>query len=181
MLCRLEPPTCSSHLSSIGACVNPDLSSSNFRLRRPFKNMSARRQASTTSLSKYARASSPGPPNRSLDFCNAFWGLGDSGVDVLFARMRGAARTMDELRNFWKERCVFQRWYDAAFLLNLTRGRRSRKIMLSDWQSWQRRPWAKTRLGTWNRYFFSFLQRPSFIESYLSSRVRITMDAAEYC
>lgn len=68
--------------------------------------MTARRQASTTSLSKYARASSPGSQNRSLDFCNAFWGLSDSGVDVLFARMRGAARTMDELRNFWKERCV---------------------------------------------------------------------------
>ncbi|TFK44993.1 hypothetical protein BDQ12DRAFT_661624 [Crucibulum laeve] len=67
-------------------------------------SMSARRQPSTTSLSKYARASSPGLQNRSLDFCNAFWGLGDGGVDVLFARMRGASRTVEELRNFWKER-----------------------------------------------------------------------------
>jgi hypothetical protein len=66
--------------------------------------MSARRQASTTSLSKYARDGSPDPTPRSLDFCNAFWGPSDAGVDVLFARMRGAARTMEELRNFWKER-----------------------------------------------------------------------------
>jgi hypothetical protein len=66
--------------------------------------MSARRQASTTSLSKYARDGSPDPSPRSLDFCNAFWGPSDAGVDVLFARMRGAARTMEELRNFWKER-----------------------------------------------------------------------------
>jgi hypothetical protein len=68
--------------------------------------MSARRQSSTTSLSKYARANSPDLTSRSLDFCNAFWGLGDGGVDVLFARMRGAARTIEELRNFWKERFV---------------------------------------------------------------------------
>jgi hypothetical protein len=67
--------------------------------------MSARRQPSTTSLSKYyGRATSPGLQNRSLDFCNAFWGIGDGGVDVLFARMRGATRTMEELKNFWKER-----------------------------------------------------------------------------
>jgi hypothetical protein len=39
-----------------------------------------------------------------LDFCNAFWGPNDAGVDVLFARMHGATRTMEELRNFWKER-----------------------------------------------------------------------------
>ncbi|KAH7883367.1 hypothetical protein F5I97DRAFT_233874 [Phlebopus sp. FC_14] len=70
--------------------------------------MSARRQSSTTSLARYARntTSSPDIANRSLDFCNAFWGVGDGGVDVLFARMRGAARTMEELKSFWKERCV---------------------------------------------------------------------------
>ena len=67
--------------------------------------MSARRTASTTSLSKYAR----GPPdeglsNRSLDFCNAFWGVADGGYDVLLTRIRGAARTTEELRAFWKER-----------------------------------------------------------------------------
>jgi hypothetical protein len=66
--------------------------------------MSARRQASTTSLSKYARDGSPDPSARYLDFCNAFWGPNDAGVDVLFARMRGASRTMEELRSFWKDR-----------------------------------------------------------------------------
>ena len=65
--------------------------------------MSAKRQSSSTSLSKFARTS-PAPQNRSLDFCNSFWGLGDGGVDVLFARMRGATRTMEELKAFWKER-----------------------------------------------------------------------------
>ncbi|KAJ7350881.1 SH3 domain-containing protein [Mycena albidolilacea] len=73
--------------------------------------MSARRQASTTSLAKYARGSDIGPHDRSVDFCNAFWGYADSGVDVLFARMRGAARTTDELRNFWKERAAIEDEY----------------------------------------------------------------------
>ena len=70
--------------------------------------MSARRQPSTTSLAKYARTTSQDPTIRNIDFCNAFWGVGDGGVDVLFARMRGAGRTMEELRNFWKERCVLR-------------------------------------------------------------------------
>ncbi|KAI0090810.1 hypothetical protein BDY19DRAFT_992220 [Irpex rosettiformis] len=73
--------------------------------------MSARRQASTTSLSKYARAHSPDFSDNSLDFCNAFWGSGDVGVEVLFARMRGALRTTEELRNFWKERAVIEEQY----------------------------------------------------------------------
>ncbi|KAH7905516.1 hypothetical protein BJ138DRAFT_1118401 [Hygrophoropsis aurantiaca] len=73
--------------------------------------MTARRQSSTTSLAKFARTSSPDTSNRSLDFCNAFWGVGDGGVDVLFARMRGAARTMEELRNFWKERSAIEEDY----------------------------------------------------------------------
>ncbi|KAG1740843.1 uncharacterized protein EDB91DRAFT_341376 [Suillus paluster] len=73
--------------------------------------MSARRQSSTTSLAKYARTTSPDTNIRSLDFCNSFWGLGDGGVDVLFARMRGATRTMEELRNFWKERSAIEEDY----------------------------------------------------------------------
>ena len=39
-------------------------------------------------------------------FCNAIRGVGDDGVDVLLARMSNAARTMEELRNFWMERYV---------------------------------------------------------------------------
>ncbi|KAJ3844216.1 SH3 domain-containing protein [Lentinula raphanica] len=73
--------------------------------------MTARRQPSTTSLSKYIRAGSPANIGRSIDFCNSFWGVGDGGVDVLFARMRGAMRTMDELRNFWKERAAIEEDY----------------------------------------------------------------------
>ncbi|KAI5831484.1 hypothetical protein K523DRAFT_350704 [Schizophyllum commune Tattone D] len=83
----------------------------------------ARRQPSTTSLSKYARSGSPiiVEQDRALDFCNAFWGLGDGGVDVLFARMRGASRTTDELRNFWKERASIEEDY-AKRLAKLAKG-----------------------------------------------------------
>ncbi|KAF9075556.1 hypothetical protein BDP27DRAFT_1315268 [Rhodocollybia butyracea] len=73
--------------------------------------MTARRQSSTTSLSKYIRAGSPANIGRSTDFCNSFWGVGDGGVDVLFARMRGAMRSMDELKNFWKERALIEEDY----------------------------------------------------------------------
>lgn len=70
--------------------------------------MAVRHQPSSTSLSRYATAKSPGVDlyngSTSRDFCNSFWGVGDAGVNILFARMRGAARTTDELRNFWKER-----------------------------------------------------------------------------
>ncbi|KAF4574500.1 hypothetical protein AB1N83_006750 [Pleurotus pulmonarius] len=72
--------------------------------------MAARRQPSTTSLSRYARSNSP-IQQKSTDFCNAFWGMGDGGVDVLFARMRGAQRSMDELRNYWKERALVEEDY----------------------------------------------------------------------
>ncbi|TCD64781.1 hypothetical protein EIP91_003641 [Steccherinum ochraceum] len=87
--------------------------------------MSARRQPSTTSLSRYARAHSTEFANKSHDFCNAFWGLGDGGVDVLFARMRGATRTMEELRNFWKERAMIEEQYAKrlASLAKFTLGR----------------------------------------------------------
>ncbi|KZV67505.1 hypothetical protein PENSPDRAFT_583806 [Peniophora sp. CONT] len=73
--------------------------------------MSARRQPSTTSLARFARAGSPDPNVPSLDYCNNFWGVADGGVEVLFARMRGASRTMEELRNFWKERALLEEDY----------------------------------------------------------------------
>ncbi|KZT22466.1 hypothetical protein NEOLEDRAFT_1119526 [Neolentinus lepideus HHB14362 ss-1] len=82
--------------------------------------MAARRQASTTSLAKFARANETDLSQPSLDFCNAFWGAGDGGVDVLFARMRGAARTMEELRSFWKERAAIEEDY-AKRLAKLTK------------------------------------------------------------
>ncbi|THH29544.1 hypothetical protein EUX98_g4650 [Antrodiella citrinella] len=87
--------------------------------------MSARRQPSTTSLSKFVRAHSTEFANSSYDFCNAFWGLGDGGVDVLFARMRGATRTVEELRNFWKERAMIEEQYAKrlASLAKFTLGR----------------------------------------------------------
>ncbi|KAK7057780.1 SH3-domain-containing protein [Favolaschia claudopus] len=86
--------------------------------------MAVRRQPSTTSLSRYAIAKDPGVDlyngSTSRDFCNSFWGLGDAGVNILFARMRGATRTTDELRNFWKERAVIEEEY-ANRLLNLAK------------------------------------------------------------
>lgn len=47
-----------------------------------------------------------GPAQPQNEFCNSFWGPGDDGVNILLSRMRGAAKTTDELRNFWNERCV---------------------------------------------------------------------------
>lgn len=134
----------------------------------------ARRQSSTTSLSRYARMASPDLSNRSLDFCNAFWGPADGGVDVLLARMRGASRTMEELRSFWKERYVrlllgfpvgcydflaktfFLPWAlwallkavltDIIYFSHL--GLLLKRNMLNDCLNSRSKPWERTRLGT---------------------------------
>ncbi|KAH7099880.1 hypothetical protein BKA62DRAFT_640553 [Auriculariales sp. MPI-PUGE-AT-0066] len=74
--------------------------------------MTARRQASTTSLAKYARGHTEEELSlRQLDYCNAFWGIADGGVAVLFARLRGTTRTMDDIRAFWKERAAIEEDY----------------------------------------------------------------------
>ncbi|KAF5365979.1 hypothetical protein D9758_006670 [Tetrapyrgos nigripes] len=82
--------------------------------------MAVRSQSSVSSLSKYAVAKSPGvdPYNGipSRDFCNSFWGAGDAGVNILFARMRGAARSTDALREFWKERAAIEEEYGRKLL-----------------------------------------------------------------
>ncbi|KAK0226564.1 hypothetical protein IW262DRAFT_1542775 [Armillaria fumosa] len=70
--------------------------------------MTASRQPSTTSLGRYVRSSPMRQGERNCDFCNTFWGADDVGVSVLFTRMRGAMRTMKELRNFWKERAAIE-------------------------------------------------------------------------
>jgi hypothetical protein len=70
------------------------------------------RSQSTTSLSRfYNGVNGNGLPlgeeeihDPKLDFCNAFWGQNERGYDVVMARLRGAGRTVDELRTFWKER-----------------------------------------------------------------------------
>ncbi|KAJ7188987.1 SH3 domain-containing protein [Mycena filopes] len=86
--------------------------------------MAVRRQPSSTSLSRYAIAKSPGVDlfngSTSRDFCNSFWGTGDNGVNILFARMSGAARTTDELRNYWKERAAIEEEYSTR-LINLAK------------------------------------------------------------
>ena len=83
--------------------------------------MSTRRTPSTTSLSKYARGlAEEGLSNRSLDFCNAFWGVADGGYDVLLTRVRGAARTTEELRAFWKERYGLGTTNSYLFLTRVT-------------------------------------------------------------
>ncbi|KAJ8077419.1 formin-binding protein [Marasmius tenuissimus] len=86
--------------------------------------MVVRSQSSTSSLAKYAVAKSPGVDlyngSKSRDFCNSFWGAGDAGTNILFARMRGAVRTTDGLRNFWKERAAIEEEY-AKKLYELSR------------------------------------------------------------
>lgn len=73
------------------------------------------RSQSTTSLSRFynSSAANGGRPagaedtnDPRLDFCNSFWGVDNRGYDVVMARLRGAGRTIDELKAFWKERSV---------------------------------------------------------------------------
>ena len=72
--------------------------------------MSAMHQRQTTPPPEYSRTEYPVFQNRSLDFCNSFWGFASghagvkAGVDAFFARMRGAAQTIQDLNAFWKER-----------------------------------------------------------------------------
>ncbi|KIM31487.1 hypothetical protein M408DRAFT_65060 [Serendipita vermifera MAFF 305830] len=81
----------------------------------------SRRQSSQSSLSRYARGSEAGElENRSMDFCNAFWGLNDPGYEVLLARMGIAAQTVDDLKNFWKERAAIEEEY-ARKLVRLSK------------------------------------------------------------
>ncbi|KAG8914244.1 hypothetical protein FRC00_000243 [Tulasnella sp. 408] len=53
----------------------------------------------------------PDPNQTSSDFCNSFWGRGDRGVEVLFDRMHGAARTMEEVQGFWRKRIAIEEEY----------------------------------------------------------------------
>jgi hypothetical protein len=67
------------------------------------------RSQSTASLSRYYHGQNGEPQeddltDPSLDFCNAFWGQGDRGYEVIMTRLRGAAKTVDDLKAFWKER-----------------------------------------------------------------------------
>ncbi|KIM40368.1 hypothetical protein M413DRAFT_446555 [Hebeloma cylindrosporum] len=72
-------------------------------------------QHSATSLARYATARQPDVDvfngSKSRDYCNSFWGVGDTGPNIMFARMRGASKTTDELRNFWNERCIIEEEY----------------------------------------------------------------------
>jgi hypothetical protein len=72
-------------------------------------------QQSATSLARYAPAREPDVDlfngSRSRDYCNSFWGKGDAGPNIMFARRRGASKTTDELRNFWNERCIIEEEY----------------------------------------------------------------------
>ncbi|WVF72380.1 hypothetical protein IAT40_007195 [Kwoniella sp. CBS 6097] len=91
-----------------------------------------RRSQSTTSLSRLYQGSSSSGPNGGaafteaelsdpkMDFCNAFWGTGDRGFDVVMTRLRGAGRTVEELRSYWKERAAIEEDY-AKRLTKLSR------------------------------------------------------------
>ncbi|KAJ7592188.1 SH3 domain-containing protein [Mycena floridula] len=72
--------------------------------------MTIRAQSSASSVSRYGVARS----RTSRDFCNSFWGAGDAGVNILFTRMRGAARTTDDLRNFWRQRAQIEEEYSNS-------------------------------------------------------------------
>ncbi|BEJ16271.1 hypothetical protein CspHIS471_0508760 [Cutaneotrichosporon sp. HIS471] len=74
------------------------------------------RSQSTVSLSRYyhgqnGEAQEVDLTDPSLDFCNAFWGQGDRGYEVIMTRLRGAAKTVEELKAFWKERASIEEEY----------------------------------------------------------------------
>jgi hypothetical protein len=77
-------------------------------------NFIARRSNSTTSLAQFYKENNsninPSLSNHDgeLDFCNAFWGEGDAGYEVISARLRASNRTVDDLKTFWKERYGFE-------------------------------------------------------------------------
>ncbi|KAJ7048843.1 SH3 domain-containing protein [Mycena amicta] len=85
---------------------------------------SSTQRAESPTIARYAPAKSPdidpynGSPSR--DWCNSFWGVGDAGVNVLFARMRGSMQSMRELEGFWKERAAIEEEY-AKRLLGLAK------------------------------------------------------------
>ncbi|EJT97008.1 hypothetical protein DACRYDRAFT_119798 [Dacryopinax primogenitus] len=87
--------------------------------------MAQRRPSSAASLAQYIHQQDPPADPSGLDFCNAFWGPNDAGYEVLLARMRGAMRTMEELRAFWKERTVIENEYATKLtkLAKFTLGR----------------------------------------------------------
>ncbi|KAF8661476.1 hypothetical protein AX16_001313 [Volvariella volvacea WC 439] len=78
----------------------------------------------TSSLARYATARSPGQDlyngSPSRDFCNSFWGTGDAGVNIMFTRMKGGAKTTEELIEFWKERSAIEEEY-ATRLMRLSK------------------------------------------------------------
>jgi hypothetical protein len=73
-------------------------------------NFITRRSNSSNSLAQFYKENNtnfhPGSINHEgeLDFCNAFWGHGDAGYEVISARLRASGRTVEDLRVFWKER-----------------------------------------------------------------------------
>ncbi|GMK55472.1 hypothetical protein CspeluHIS016_0205280 [Cutaneotrichosporon spelunceum] len=74
------------------------------------------RSQSAVSLSRYYHGQNGQPQevdltDPSLDFCNAFWGQGDRGYEVIMTRLRGAAKTVDELKAFWRERAAIEEDY----------------------------------------------------------------------
>ncbi|KAJ7191528.1 hypothetical protein GGX14DRAFT_381014 [Mycena pura] len=60
-----------------------------------------------------APSSDHGP---SHDFCNNLWGVGNVGVDVLFARVRRGLRSMKQLQSFWRERASIEEEYGSRLL-----------------------------------------------------------------
>ena len=100
-----------SKLANRPATKKSGITSPSITADRPQRNKetsmaTVRQQSSASSLGNYVWQADAKPEleNRPLDFCNAFWGFSDPGVEVLFARMSYAAKTIEDLRAFWRER-----------------------------------------------------------------------------
>ena len=108
-------------------------------------------QYSATSLARYATARQADVDvfngSKSRDYCNSFWGTGDAGPNIMFARMRGASKTTDELRNYWNERCVQFTWSHTHAVDYPSKDALLRRNMRRDLQNWRRLPLEVMKLG----------------------------------
>ncbi|KAF7320507.1 hypothetical protein HMN09_00134300 [Mycena chlorophos] len=76
----------------------------------------------SSSSSSTSSSTSSSSQHQQIDFCNAFWGSSPpGGVPVLFARLRGAIKSTDEIRRFWEARAGIEEEY-AGKLMELANG-----------------------------------------------------------
>lgn len=83
-------------------------------MSRPSSRAASHGASRSRSSSRHSSFSGPGGQHVSTvidpdDFCNAFWG--DKGFDALLSKAKASARTLDELRSWFRERAAVEDEY----------------------------------------------------------------------